>query len=111
MSVKRIIRKTLTKNQLKDVQIDMNFVMEINEFILLLRKGVYPYKYVDSRERFNEISLPDKKAFYSELKLEDITDKDFAHAQTVFKELKLKNLGDYHVQSDTLLLADVFGNF
>ena len=81
---------------------------------MLLRKGVYPYEYMDSWERFNETSLPDKKAFYSELNLEDITDKDYAHAQKVFKELKQKNLGDYYglfVQSDTLLLAYVFGNF
>ena len=80
---------------------------------MLLRKGVYPYEYMDSWERFNE-TLLDKKAFYSELNLEDITDKDYAHAQKVFKELKLKNLGDYHdlyVQSDTLLLADAFENF
>ena len=32
-------------------------------------------------ERFNETSLPEKKAFYRELYLEDITDKDYAHAQ------------------------------
>ena len=52
-----------------------------------------------------------KKAFYSELHLEDITDEDYTHAQNVFKEFNLKNLGDYHdlhIQSDTLLLADVF---
>ena len=87
---------------------------DTNKFILLLRKGVYPYEYMDSWERFNETSLPDKKAFYSELNLEDITDKDYAHAQKVFRELKLKIIGDYHdlyVQSDTLLLADVFENF
>ena len=87
---------------------------DINKFILLLRKGVYPYEYMDSWERFNETSLPDKKAFYSELNIEDITDRDYAHAQKVFEEFKLKNLGDYHdlyVQSDTLLLADVFENF
>ena len=69
---------------------------------------------MDSWERFNETSLPDKKAFYSELYLEDITDKDYTHAQKVFEELKLKNLCDYHnlyVKSDTLLLADVFENF
>ena len=86
----------------------------INEFILLLRKGVYPYEYMDSWERFNEKSLPNKKSFYSELNLEDITEKDYAHTQKVFKELKLKNLGNYHdlyVQSDTLLHADVFENF
>ena len=84
-----------------------------NKFLLLLRKGVYPDEYVDSWERFNETSLPDKKAFYSELYLEDITDEDYTHAQKVFKELKLKNLGDYHdlcVQNNTLLLADVFEN-
>ena len=80
---------------------------------MLLRKGVYPCEYKDSWERFNE-TLPDKKAFYSELDSEDITDKDYAYAQEVFKELKLKNLGDDHdlyVESDTLLLADVFENF
>ena len=51
---------------------------DINKFVLLLRKGVYPYEYMDSWERFNETSLPDKKAFYSELNSEDITDKDYA---------------------------------
>ena len=55
-----------------------------------------------------------KKAFYSELYMEDITDKDYAHAQKVFKKFGLKILGDHHdlyVQCDTLLLADVFKNF
>ena len=60
---------------------------DINKlFVLLLRKGNYPYEYVDSWERFNETSLPDKKAFYIKLDLEDITDKDYAHAQKVFKK-------------------------
>ena len=63
--------------------------------------------------RFNETSLPDKEAFYSSLKIEDITDVDYSLAKRVFKNFN-KNLGDYHdlyVQSDTLLLADVFENF
>ena len=47
-----------------------------NKFVLLLRKGVYPYEYMDSWERFNETSLPPKKDFYSELTLEDVSDKD-----------------------------------
>ena len=58
--------------------------------------------------------FPDWKYFYSELHLEDITDKDYTNAQEVFEELKLKNLGNYydlHVQSDALLLADVSRNF
>ena len=87
---------------------------DINNFILLLRKGIYPYEYIDSWERFNETTLPNKKAFYSKLYLEDITDEDYIHAQKVFEELKLKNLGKYHdlyVQSNILLFADVFENF
>ena len=84
---------------------------DLNKFILLLRKGVYPYEFMDSWERFNETSLPDKEAFYSNLNMEDITDVDYRHANTVFEYLINKNLGDYHdlfVQSDKLLLADAF---
>ena len=114
MSVKGIIWKT-NKKLIKIFENTYEFFNgDINKFILLLRKGVYPYEYMDSWERFTETSLPDKKAFYSKLNLEDITHKDYAHAQKVFKELKLKNLGNYHdlyVQSDTLLHADVFENF
>ena len=69
---------------------------------------------MDSWERFNEISLPDKEAFYSSLNMDDIIDVDHRHAKRVFKSLNNKNLGDYHdlyAQSNTLLLADVFENF
>ena len=85
----------------------------INKSILLLIKGVYPYEYLDSGEGLDEISLPDKEAFYTILNMEDITDVDYGHAKRVFKNLNNKNLGDYHdlyVQGDTLLLADVFEN-
>ena len=46
--------------------------------------------------------------------MEDITDADYVHAKRVCKYFEVKNLGEYHdlyVQSDTLLLADVFENF
>ena len=62
----------------------------------------------------NETSLPPKKAFYSKLNLEDITDKDYNHAQNVWKVFGINNLGEYHdlyVQCDTLLLADIFEKF
>ena len=81
---------------------------------MLLRKGVYPYEYMNSWERFDETSLPDKEAFYSELDLEDITDKDYVHAKKVWEVFAINNLGEYHdlyVQRDTLLLADVFENY
>ena len=87
---------------------------DLNKFALLLRKGVYPYEYMDSWKRFKEESLPDKESFYSELNNEHITDEDYAHAQKVWSTFNIKNLGEYHdlyVQSDTLLLADVFENF
>ena len=86
----------------------------INKFILLLRKGVYPYEYMDNWERFNETSLPSKESFYSNLNMEDIDDIDYRRGNNVFNKFKLNHLGDYHdlyVQSDTLLLADVFENF
>ena len=69
---------------------------------------------MDSWEKFNETSLPKKESFYSELNKENITDEDHAHAQKVWEVFKIKNIGEYHdlyVQSDTLLLADVFENF
>ena len=87
---------------------------DLNKFILLLRRGVYPYEYMDSWQRFDETSLLDKEAFYSNLNMEDITDVDYRHGKTVSEYLIKKCLGDYHdlyVQSDTLLLADVFENF
>ena len=90
------------------------FNKDLNKFELFLRKGVYPYEYMDSWERFKEESLPDKESFYSELNKEGITDEDYAHAQKVWDTFNIKNLGEYHdlyVQSDTLLLADVFENF
>ena len=86
----------------------------LNKFILLLRKDVYPYEYMDNWERFDETSLPGKESFYSSVNMENIDDIYYRYGNNVFKKFKLKNLGEYHnlyVQSDTLLLADVFENF
>ena len=80
----------------------------------MLRKGVCPYEYMDSWEKFSKISLPSKEDFYSYLNMENISDIDYRHGNNVFKGFKLENLGDCHdlyVPSDTLLLADVFNNF
>ena len=88
--------------------------IDLNKFVMLLRKGVYPYEYMDSWDKFNETSIPNKESFYSNLTMENITETDYIPAHNVFKTFKLNNLGDYHdlyVQSNTLLLADVFENF
>ena len=87
---------------------------DINKFILLLRKCIYPYEYKDSWEIFNETSFPDKEAFYSSLNIEAITDSYYRHAKKIFKTFKLNNIGDYHDpygKSDTIQLSDVFENF
>ena len=87
---------------------------DMNKFITLLRKGVYPYEYMDEWNKFDEKELPSKESFYSNLTVEGISDTDYAHANNVFKKFDIKNLGEYHdlyVRSDTLLLADVFENF
>ena len=87
---------------------------DLNKFVLLLRNCVYPYEYMDSWQRSDETSLPDKEAFYSNRNMEDITDVDYMHAKIVFKNLSNKNLGDYHdlyVQCGTILLANIFENF
>ena len=66
-----------------------------NKFILLLRKGVYPYEYMNDWEKFNKTSLPEKEDFYCHLNMEDVTDVDYAHAKRVCKGFKIKNLGEY----------------
>ena len=114
-SCKKNYEKDLNKELIQRLKNIYEFCNgDLNKFILLLRKGVYPYEYIDSWERFNETSLPDKEAFYSSLNMKDITEVDHRHAKRVFRNLSNKNLDDYHdlyVQSDTLLLADVFENF
>ena len=79
-----------------------------------MRKGVYPYEYMDEWDKFTEKILPGNDSFYSNLTLENITKTAYAHANNVFKKFNINNLGEYHdlfVRSDTLLLADIFENF
>ena len=85
-----------------------------NNIMLCLRKGVYPYDYVNSSKRLEETQLPPKKAFYSKLTNQDCSDEDYKHAQKVWKEFNMKTMKDYHdlyLELDVLLLADVFENF
>ena len=88
-------------------------VFEGQELDLMARKGVYPYDYMDSFNKFNE-KLPPKEEFYSILNDEHTSDEDYQHAQNVWNVFSIKNMGEYHdlyLKSDALLLADVFENF
>ena len=61
---------------------------DLNKFVLLLRKGIYPYEYMDSWEIFDENTIPSKEAFYSKFNLENITDKDYEHVKKVWEHLQ-----------------------
>ena len=108
-------KKKFNKDLIKNFKNIYSFCNnDLNKFALLLKKRIYPYEYMHSWEKFNETLLPSKEDFYNNLNVENIDDIDYRHGNNVFKRFKLENLGDYHdlyVQSDTLLLADVFENF
>ena len=67
-------------------------------------KGVYPYEYMDSWKKFEEISLLPKDAFYSRLNIKGISDQYREHAQQVWNTMEKKILGCYH---NTYLKTDV----
>ena len=81
---------------------------------LLSRKGIYPYDYMNGIKKFSEETLPAKEKFFSKLNDCGVSDEDFDHAQRIWKEFGMKNLGEYHdlyLKSDVLLLTDVFEEF
>ena len=69
----------------------MKTLINLKLLIKLLRKGVYLYEYIDSWERFDEKSLPDKEAFYSNLNMEDIIDVDYRHVEEVKGKTRIVN--------------------
>ena len=78
---------------------------------LLIRKGIYPYEYMDSWDKFKETSLPGIKNFYSNLNMSGVSDKDYEHAHRVWKEFGIRNMGEYHdlyLRTDVVLLANIF---
>jgi len=80
---------------------------------MLLRKGVYPYEYMDSFEKFRDTELPPIDKFYSNLSMCNISKDDYEYAKQVFKNF-CKTMKDYHdlyLKIDTYLLCDIFNNF
>ena len=84
------------------------------QFDLVKRKGVYPYDYMDSLNKFQDTELPPKELLYSELNHLHISDEDYEHARKVWNLFQMKTMRDYHdlyLKTDVLLLTDVFENF
>ena len=76
---------------------------------LLLRKGVYPYEYMDCIEKIYDKNLPPKELFFSRLTGKNVSEEDYFLAQRVWQQFGMKNLGDYtelYVNADTILLAE-----
>ena len=105
---------TLVNNLPKEAFNNLERYYTPEEARLIKRKGVYPYEYMNTEEKFKETKLPPKKAFYSRLSGEGITEKDYKHALNVWNAFNMKTFKDYHElynETDVLLMADVFENF
>ena len=84
------------------------------QYDLLTRKGIYPYEYINSWDRFEETQLPLINAFYSNLNMSSISEDDYQHAQKVWEEFGIRDLGDYHdlyLRTDVVLLANMYEAF
>ena len=104
----------LTKNLPDDAFKYTQQIFIKEQFNLMKQKGIYPYDYMDSFNKFNETKLPNKQDFYSILNNEHISDEQYMLAQNVWNTFNIKTMGDFHdlyLKSDIVLLADVFENF
>lgn len=81
-------------------------VFKGNEFNLMKNKGIYPYDYMDSFDKFDE-----KQYFYSILNNKNVIQEQYQHAKNMWNAFKMKTMGEYHdlyLKFDILLLCDVF---
>ena len=84
------------------------------QYKLLTRKGVYPYEYMSSWDRFEDTKLPPIESFCSSLNMSKISESDYKHTQRVWEEFGVQNMGDYHslyLRTDVVLLLNVFEAF
>ena len=98
---------------------DNNFKHLSQEFTgeylkLVKRKRVYPHDYMDSIKTFSNEKLPNRCKFFSSLKDECLSQKDYLHVTDVWIMFKMRTMCDYHdlyLKTDFLLLADIFEKF
>ncbi|XP_048588392.1 uncharacterized protein LOC125572222 [Nematostella vectensis] len=105
---------SLVSNLSKESFKNLTSYYEGEQLQLLLRKGVFPYDWFGDFNKLIATKLPPKEAFYSRLNDTDISEEDYQHAQKVWEIFEMRTMEDYHdlyIESDVLLLADVFENF
>ena len=66
------------------------------EIDLLPQKGIYPYDFMDSFEKFKETQLPSRESFYGKMNKTHISNRDYTQAKKVWEKFNKKNLGEYH---------------
>ncbi|CAB3995060.1 Gastrula zinc finger [Paramuricea clavata] len=84
------------------------------DFKLVTQKGIFPYEYLDDISKLNVEGLPSRDKFYSSLYESEVKEEDYQRALKVWDHFKMKTMRDYHdlyLETDVLLLADVFENF
>ena len=109
--------ETLVSNLTKDgldklVYTKRHFDQEQIPFVS--RKGIFPYSWFDGEQRMTETQLPPQSDFYSNLTEEGVSDSDYLHAQNVWNQFQMTSFKQYHdlyLQTDVLLLSDVFEQF
>ncbi|CAB4044377.1 uncharacterized transposon-derived, partial [Paramuricea clavata] len=84
------------------------------DFKLVTQKGLFPYEIMDGMDKLQSEGLPSKDEFYSTLYESDVSNEDYQRAQRVWSHFNMKTTRNYHdlyLETDVLLLADVFENF
>ena len=81
---------------------------------VMIRKGIYPYSYMDDWTKYHDNSRELTENFTNDLTSDSISEADFKFYNKVCDKYNITNLGEYHdlyLKCDVLLLADVFENF
>ena len=93
--------KFITKEHFKD------------NFELLNEKTCFPYEFITKENIYNE-NLPSIEDFYSSLKLDGVSEKDYHKTLDIYKKLKCKNIKEYldiYLKLDICLQSDIFNVF